>query len=177
MWRRIKCQGVLARVLITLARTLQNPRKSPTSVLPCTGRVPREHAGKRCFRLFCNDFSQPQLPGTRFVFLGCKFFGTKSWKTKHLDACTVYLPLGLYNIKGRGLGDELGQGFDIVLGARAPNGQSEKPQKLYVRHNVGFSTQCAQSGTRLHRPCVFYLKTKQTQRSSIIAKVPQACQA
>ena len=49
-----------------------------------------------------------------------------------------------------GTGDELGQGFDIVLGARAPNGQSEKPQKLYVRHSVDFSTLPCQSQDKLH---------------------------
>ena len=143
--RRNKCQGVLARILITLARTLQNPRKSPTSVLPCTGRVPCVYRAWKANHLFCNDFLQPRLPGTRFVFRGFYFFGTKSWKTKHLDACTVYPPFGLYNIKRRGLGDELGQGFDIVLGARAPSGQSEKPQKLYVRHSVDFSTPSVQN--------------------------------
>ena len=143
--RRIKCQGVLARILITLARTLQNPRKSPTSVLPCTGRVPGVYRAWSANHLFCNDFSQPRLPVHGFVYPGSKVFGTKSWKTKHLDACTVYLPFGLYNIKRWGLGDELGQGFDIVLGARRPNGQSEKPQKLYVRHSVDFSTQPAQN--------------------------------
>ena len=103
-------------------------------------RVP-EHA---CFHLFSNHFSLLRVPehascsGTRTIF------GAKSWKSKHLDALGVVVPFGLYNIKRRGLGDELGQGFDIVLGARTPNGQSEKPQKLYVRHSVDFLTLAAQ---------------------------------
>ena len=56
----------------------------------------------------------------------------------------VYLPLGLYNIKRKGLGTGCQDRWIpapsncIVLGPRSPNGCSQIPQKLYVPHSVHF---------------------------------------
>ena len=71
---KIFCETTDVKKLITLARTLQNPWKSPTSVLAGTAVYRGRVLAHGCFRLFSNDFVLAGTSVFRCVYRNTRVF-------------------------------------------------------------------------------------------------------